>query len=166
LLVELLGTESSQPWGVAPVLSWGEGNVVVRFLRLWAVGLALHFAAWTIAYFLVPEGALRGVFLSSRLPLGESSWTAVAGRIVLYNVGVAAGLVTPGEESSFRRSRDSSPASACGRSRLTRCWPLRRPASSFTVKPRGRTGARRACAAPPNGACRRESGSRWPFRFF
>src|SRR5690606_27961208 len=93
LLVELLGTESSQPWGVAPVLSWGEGNVVVRFLRLWAVGLAVHFAAWTIAYFLVPEGALRGVFLSSRLPLGESSWTAVAGRIVLYNVGVAAGLV-------------------------------------------------------------------------
>lgn len=75
------------------MLSWGEGNVVVRFLRLWAVGLAVHFAAWTIAYFLVPEGALRGVFLSSRLPLGESSWTAVAGRIVLYNVGVAAGLV-------------------------------------------------------------------------
>ncbi len=75
------------------MLSWAEGNVVVRFLRLWAVGLAVHFAAWTIAYFLLPEGALRGVFSSSRLPLDESSWTAVAGRIVLYNVGVAAGLI-------------------------------------------------------------------------
>lgn len=74
-------------------MSWTDPSVLRRFLRLWALGLSLLFAAWLSGYFLVPQGALKDVFLSSRLPLESARATSVVGRIALYNGLIASGLI-------------------------------------------------------------------------
>lgn len=68
-------------------------GILRRFVTLWAAGLVVHYAAWLLGYRFLPEGVLRGVFWSSNLPLeGGGAWTA-AGRIILFNGVIAAGLI-------------------------------------------------------------------------
>jgi len=50
----------------------GHDRVVVRFIGLYALGLALFFTCWTLSYHLLPEGILRGVGILGRLA-GEST---------------------------------------------------------------------------------------------
>lgn len=38
----------------------GSERVIVRFLSLYAMGLVLFFAAWTVSYWVLPEGLMSG----------------------------------------------------------------------------------------------------------
>lgn len=64
-----------------------------RFVKLWATGILLFYAAWFAGYFLVPEGFLREIFFATRLPLEGGGAAAVGGRIILFNGVVASGLI-------------------------------------------------------------------------
>ena len=76
-------------------VSWlvPQGGVVGRFVKLWATGILLFYAAWFAGYFLVPEGFLREIFSRPRLPLEGGGAAAVGGRIILFNGVVASGLI-------------------------------------------------------------------------
>ena len=53
-------------------MSWTRQSVLRRFLALWGPGAVALLAAWLSGYFLVPQGALKGLFLLSRLPLEDA----------------------------------------------------------------------------------------------
>lgn len=42
----------------------GHKSVIIRFISLYCLGLVLFFISWTLAYYLLPEGALPGGFLA------------------------------------------------------------------------------------------------------
>lgn len=68
-------------------------RVVVRAASLAALGVSLHLVAWTLAYHLLPAEALKGVFLSSRLPVVGGSEGDTLVRILVVNVFLGLGLV-------------------------------------------------------------------------
>jgi len=41
----------------------GNDKLIIRFISLYVIGLILFFISWTIAYFLFPEGLLKGIGL-------------------------------------------------------------------------------------------------------
>jgi len=45
----------------------GHKKVIIRFLSLYSIGLVLFFISWTISYYLLPEGMLRGVGILPKL---------------------------------------------------------------------------------------------------
>jgi len=45
----------------------GSDKVIIRFISLYIIGLVLFFISWTIAYYLLPEGILRGFGVLGRL---------------------------------------------------------------------------------------------------
>ena len=45
----------------------GNDKVIIRFISLYIIGLVLFFISWTIAYYLLPEGILRGFGVLGRL---------------------------------------------------------------------------------------------------
>jgi len=65
----------------------------VRAASLAALGLSLHLVAWILAYHLLPPEALKGVFLSSRLPVVGGSEGGTLLRIFVVNVLLGFGLV-------------------------------------------------------------------------
>ncbi len=46
---------------------FGNEKVIIRFISLYTLGLILFFISWTLAYYLLPEGLLRGSGLLPRL---------------------------------------------------------------------------------------------------
>ena len=45
----------------------GNDRVIIRFISLYILGLILFFISWTIAYYLLPEGILRGLGVLGKL---------------------------------------------------------------------------------------------------
>ena len=46
---------------------WGNEEVIIRFVTLYGLGLMLFFINWITAYYLLPEGFLRGVGFFGKL---------------------------------------------------------------------------------------------------
>lgn len=68
-------------------------SVLVRLASLSTLGVAINLIAWTVAFNLLPEGALEGVFLSSRLPVAGGSEGGTLLRILTVNLLLGCGLV-------------------------------------------------------------------------
>ena len=51
---------------------FGNDKVIIRFIRLYTLGLILFFISWTIAYYFLPEGLFRGSGMLPRLA-GDTS---------------------------------------------------------------------------------------------
>lgn len=45
----------------------GNDKLIIRFFSLYALGLVIFFISWTISYFFLPEGLLRGFGPLARL---------------------------------------------------------------------------------------------------
>lgn len=45
----------------------GNDRVIIRFISLYTLGLVLFFMSWTIAFYLLPEGILRGLGVFGKL---------------------------------------------------------------------------------------------------
>jgi len=69
-------------------------NVLVRFAALWALCALLFTAAWTVSYYLLPEGILRGKLLAGRFPVKTPQVTTSFLRIFAANLLVGCGFVT------------------------------------------------------------------------
>jgi hypothetical protein len=67
--------------------------VLIRALSSWFFGLILFFAVWTVAYHLLPEGALRGRLPGARIPLDPDDGLLFALRIFAVNLGLSGGIV-------------------------------------------------------------------------
>lgn len=68
-------------------------RLAVRFVLLWAAGVALNLAAWEVGHALLPRGLLRGALPTAGIGLGGSQVLGVSTRILAYNVLVAGGLI-------------------------------------------------------------------------
>jgi hypothetical protein len=67
-------------------------HIFFRAVAALAGGVFIIFLAWSIAYFLLPEGALSGATLASRLPIGnQGSLGSIFLKIFLYNLLIAGG---------------------------------------------------------------------------
>lgn len=67
-------------------------NVLRRGAIALTTGLVLNLLAWTLGYYLLPEGALSGATLASRLPIGnQGSVGSIFLKIFLYNFLIAGG---------------------------------------------------------------------------
>ncbi len=55
----------------------GNGRVIIRFISLYVLGLILFFISWTIAYYLMPEGILRGFGALGKLAGDKAADTMV-----------------------------------------------------------------------------------------
>lgn len=65
---------------------------MVRAASLAVLGVTLHLLSWTLSYHLLPAEALKGVFLSSRLPVVEGSEGSTLSRILVVNLLLGFGL--------------------------------------------------------------------------
>lgn len=68
-------------------------SLLVRLAALTGLGVALHLAAWTVGYHLLPPEALRGVFLTSEIPVVGGSEGSTLSRILVVNLVFGVGLV-------------------------------------------------------------------------
>lgn len=64
-----------------------------RLFSLWVVGIGLNMAAWTVGFYLLPEGALQGIFPGGELISSDGDLGQTILTILLYNVLIAGGLV-------------------------------------------------------------------------
>lgn len=78
-------------------------HVVVRAATLAALGILLHLLAWGVGFHLLAPEALRGVFLSSRIPVVGGSQADTLLRIVVVNLVLGVGLVAAA--NTFRVGR-------------------------------------------------------------
>jgi len=60
----------------------GNEKVIIRFLTLYGIGLILFFISWITAYYLLPEGFLRGVGFLGKLA-GDKATDNMIGEFVI-----------------------------------------------------------------------------------
>lgn len=77
-------------------MSWlTDDRLLLRFLTALLIGVGVNLIAWTVGYILLPQGALSGVTLATRLPIGDSGGVVrILLEILLFNVVVAGGAST------------------------------------------------------------------------
>ena len=64
-----------------------------RLFALWGLGIAINLLAWSIGFFFLPEGAIRGVLPAPELIPDNGGWGAIFGRIFVYNIVIGCGLI-------------------------------------------------------------------------
>jgi len=62
-------------------------------VSIWVLGIALNLLAWLIAYLLIPEAALKGIFPSAGFISEQSSLWDTLAFILVYNILIACGLI-------------------------------------------------------------------------
>jgi hypothetical protein len=76
------------------ITNWlNNDNVLVRLVTLWLICSLLFTISWTISYYFLPEGILRGKLLAGRLPIETNRVVTTFLRIFSYNLFIAGGLV-------------------------------------------------------------------------
>ena len=68
-------------------------NLVNRLVSLWILGIILNLFAWLIAYLLIPDAALKGIFPSSSFINEQSTFWETLTFILAYNILFACGLI-------------------------------------------------------------------------
>jgi hypothetical protein len=79
---------------LANIKNWSNNDhVLVRLVILWLICALLFTISWTISYYLLPEGILRGKLLAGRLPIETDRMITTFLRIFSFNLFVACGLI-------------------------------------------------------------------------
>jgi hypothetical protein len=79
---------------LASIKNWlNNDNVLVRLITLWLICALLFTLSWTVSYYLLPEGILRGKLLAGRLPIETDRMITTFLRIFSFNLFVAGGLI-------------------------------------------------------------------------
>ena len=68
-------------------------NVLLRLVILWLICALLFTISWTISYYLLPEGILRGKLLIGKIPVQTENIITTFLRIFSFNLFVACGLI-------------------------------------------------------------------------
>ena len=76
------------------IISWlNNDNVLIRLVTLWLICALLFTISWTISYYLLPDGILRGKLLAAKLPIETDRIITTFLRIFSFNLLVAGGLI-------------------------------------------------------------------------
>lgn len=79
---------------MANVFRWlNSDNALARLVVLWLVCALLFSVAWTVSYYVLPEGVLRGKLLAGWVPVETSQLGATFLRILAVNLFVSCGLL-------------------------------------------------------------------------
>lgn len=68
-------------------------RALVRLVALWLICALLFTIAWTLSYYLLPEGILRGRLLAGRIPVETHQVLTTFLRVFAVNLLIACGLV-------------------------------------------------------------------------
>lgn len=68
-------------------------RALVRLVALWLICALLFTIAWTMSYYLLPEGILRGRLLAGRIPVETPQVLTTFLRVFAVNLLIACGLV-------------------------------------------------------------------------
>ena len=68
-------------------------NVLLRLVTLWLICALLFTISWTISYYLLPEGILRGKLLIGKIPVQTENIITTFWRIFSFNLFVACVLI-------------------------------------------------------------------------